>query len=225
MFELKKKIVFSLLAEKGTKGLRLKDLEEAAGLQETVIREMLGEMSSVEIEGECVRLRSVSGFLVETWVKGYNVIEVALKAGWRDFEGFVSEVLARFGYVTLRNLAFRVGRKRFQVDVVGALRPVVLVVDCKRWSRARTYHLKQAALAQAARAQALCECPPARLRSIVRGWDKAAIIPVVVSLLPGSVRIFEGVPLVPIALFPSFLSELDTHREELLHYTFTAKGV
>jgi len=225
MLGLKKKIVFSLLAEKGAKGLRLKELEEASGLRGAVIREMLRGMSSVEIEKERVRLRSVSGFLVETWVRGCNVIEVALKAGWRDFEDFVSEVLARFGYVTLRNLAFKADRKRFQVDVVGALRPVVLVVDCKKWSRARTYHLKQAALAQAARAQALCKCPPARLRNIVRGWSEAAVIPVVVSLLPGSVRVFEGVPLVPIALFPSFLSELDTHREELLHYTLTAKGV
>ncbi len=219
MLDLRKKVLYATLVEKGKLGISLEELAKTSGLSKNIISDILSRCDSVSIDDkEVVRVLSVSSLLVEAWLDGVNVVEVALRTGWKEFEEFVSEVLGRFGYSVVRNIRFKAWGRHFQVDVLGALRPLVLVVDCKRWSRARTYHLKQAALAQAARAEAIARYPPSVLRSLTRGWKKPRVVPVVVSLLRGSVKTFEGIPIVPLPLFPSFLKELPTHLDEVLHY-------
>ena len=224
MLDIKKNLLYRLLAERGREGVTIEEASKTASLSEDIVKEFLEGKRGVAIEGGVIRLVDTARFLLEAWLDGVDVINVALAAGWREFEDFVAVVLSEFGYEVRRNVTFKEGGRRHQIDVLAASKPTLLVIDCKKWSRARTYHLKQAALAQAARTEALLRAQPPELRSLTSGWERGEVAPVIVSLLPGTVRIYEGIPIVPLRLFPPFLKELPAYSTEVLTYDINLKN-
>ncbi|MGC8910822.1 MAG: restriction endonuclease [Nitrososphaeria archaeon] len=143
---------------------------------------------------------------------GASLNDVLKVVGWRDFENFTERVLLEYGYKTFRN--FRLKKPRLEVDVLALKRNFGLVVDCKQWQKNVTFSkLRSAVLKQVERTKTILSYEREFL------GDKK-LIPVIVVLYPSPVNYIEGVPIVPIEMFKSFVTEIDGRVSEFLKVYF-----
>jgi hypothetical protein len=49
-------------------------------------------------------------------------------------------------------------------------------------------------------------------------WRQATLIPVILSLVPGPLKFYNKVPIVPILQLQNFLNELPAHTISLTHF-------
>ena len=79
----------------------------------------------------------------------------------------------------------------------------------------RSSSLKSAAVMQKERGRALASALSQSLRAEVRGWTEAKVVPLVVNLHEGQLKVYEGVPVVPLSKLVSFLNEFELYEDEL----------
>ena len=128
---------------------------------------------------------------------------VSEQLSWRDFEGLASEILTSFGYKTTTNL--RLTKPRMEIDVVGISSGMAVLVDCKHWKRSNGSLISAFAKKQEARA----------LRLVREDPRIVTTVPVILTLNTEPVRLVEGVPIVPVTQFRSFLADLQSHLSEI----------
>jgi hypothetical protein len=130
---------------------------------------------------------------------------------WKDFETFCMRGLQIHGMEAIRGLRFKNDR-RYEIDVLGIGEGLILLIDCKMWStKGRSGKIESVARDHLRKAKAFDEA--IRFDSIdglIRGTGKSQIIPVIVSWLDtGVVRSKDGVAIVSLRNFPSFLNSID----------------
>ncbi|MGB9756208.1 MAG: hypothetical protein ACPLVJ_00280 [Candidatus Bathyarchaeales archaeon] len=133
--------------------------------------------------------------------------------GWREFEGMASVILERNGYVVEKNLWFKHCGKRWEIDVVGYKKPIVLCVDCKHWRYGmHPSALKKIAEEQKKRTIALAESLSRLVEKVeFASWNNAKIVPAVLSLVPGRFKFYDEVPIVPVLQFQDFINQLPAY--------------
>jgi hypothetical protein len=148
---------------------------------------------------------------------GADVELVSALLDWREFEAMASLALDYNGYVTLKNLHFTHVKKRWEIDIVGCKKPLVVCIDCKHWNRA----LKPASLrimveSQIARVEAFAESLPIKKHNVVCSkWEKSTFIPVIVSLVQSSFKLYSGVPIVPVLQIQDFVHNLPLNLDSV----------
>jgi Holliday junction resolvase-like predicted endonuclease len=138
----------------------------------------------------------------------------------KEFEDIASLVLERNGYYTAKNVRFKHAGRRWEIDVVGCRTPLVLCLDCKHWQRGLNLSsLRKIVEAQSERVHALADVlPSARLKVECAKWDKAKFVPMILSLIPSSLKLYDSVPVVPILQLQDFLIQLPVHLESVKHF-------
>lgn len=133
--------------------------------------------------------------------------------GWKEFEGMAALVLERNGYAVEKNLWFRYSGKKWEIDVVGYKKPIILCVDCKHWRYGmHPSTLKKIAEEQRKRTTALAESLPAFVGKFeFASWDTAKIVPALLLLIPGRFKFYDEVPIVPVLQFQDFINQLPTY--------------
>jgi Holliday junction resolvase-like predicted endonuclease len=129
---------------------------------------------------------------------GGDIERVSTALTWRDFEALAVEVLHKFGYTTQTNVRLR--KPRCEIDVIGMDSTRAVVIDCKHWKRSNVSLISSYAKKQLARAELLLQ---------KRSKTITSAIPILVTLHHERVRFINKVPIVPITMLNSFLSELD----------------
>jgi hypothetical protein len=124
---------------------------------------------------------------------------VAEGSVWQHFERLTAFIFEQNGFrVSVGTVKTR-NRQRRQYDVIARKNGRTLLVECKRWSKNR-YRL------------------PALRRAIGQHRERVQFykeitqedaVPVMVTLIEEEIRMFEGVPLVPVHRLNAFISELD----------------
>jgi Holliday junction resolvase-like predicted endonuclease len=152
---------------------------------------------------------------------GADVEYVSSLLRWQEFEDIAAVALERNGYVTTKNVRFKHGGRRWEIDVVGCRKPLVLCVDCKRWQRGvAPSALGKIVEAQVTRTQALTDTLPSpTLKLECVKWQKAKFVPVILSLVPSSFKFYAGVPVVPVLQLQDFLVHLPAYVEEFTYFT------
>jgi len=139
---------------------------------------------------------------------------------WTEFEGVTAEALQVNGFKVLRNLRFKHKGKRWEMDVVGFREPLIVCVDCKHWRR----RLNQAGLfkaveAQVERTKAFTDALPNYWKKTeLSEWKTALLVPLVLSLISGSLRFHNNVPIVAILQLQDFLNILPFEAHLLTHF-------
>jgi len=134
---------------------------------------------------------------------GCDSEQVSKQLSWKNFEKLASQVLASFGYETQTNVRFT--KPRMEIDVVGVDSGFALVVDCKHWKRSNLSSISNHSRKQAARVE--------RLIQIDKKISQA--VPVMLTLHAESVRFVNGIPVVPIFLFRSFVMDVKGFLPEI----------
>ncbi len=142
---------------------------------------------------------------------------------WQEFEEVTALALQNNGYTVQKNVRFKHVDKRWEIDVVGCKKPLVVCVDCKQWQRAITPSaLLRIVDLQAQRAEALAETlPNSKLKLDCTKWDNAKFVPAVLSLVPSGNKFCNKVPVVPILQFQDFISQLPAYLEIMKVYPKT----
>jgi hypothetical protein len=125
---------------------------------------------------------------------------VAEGSVWQHFERLTAFIFEQNGFrVSVGTVATR-NRQRRQYDVIARKNGRTVLVECKRWSknRYRLSALRKAIGQHRERAQFYGEI------------TQEDAVPVMVTLIEEEIRIFEGVPLVPVQRLNAFIGELDS---------------
>ncbi len=139
---------------------------------------------------------------------------------WIEFENLAATAFEANNFVVKRRFRFKWAKRRWEIDVLGCREPLIACVDCKHWSHGwRGAAIRKAAEAQALRTKVLAEALPSLQKEIgLVQWRQATLIPVVLSLVPGPLKFYNEVPIVPILQIQDFLNELPAHATALAHF-------
>jgi Holliday junction resolvase-like predicted endonuclease len=158
---------------------------------------------------------------------GADVEHISDLLCWQEFEEIAALALKNNGYVVQNNLRFKHEGKRWEIDVVGCKKPLVVCVDCKHWQRAiASSALKRIVDLQAQRTLALADSlPNLALKLECAKWGKAKFIPAVLSLIPSAFKFYENVPVVPVLQLQDFICQLPAYTESLKFFPKTFKSL
>jgi len=139
---------------------------------------------------------------------------------WIEFENLAATAFEANNFIVKRRYRFKWTQRKWEIDILGCREPIIACVDCKHWSHGwRESAVKKVVEAQALRTKVLAEALPSLQKGIgVIQWRQATLIPVVLSLVPGPLKFYNNVPIVPILQLQNFLDELAAHVTSLTHF-------
>ena len=140
---------------------------------------------------------------------------------WSEFEAVTAEALQVNGFEASRNLRFKNRGKRWEMDVIGFKEPLIVCIDCKHWrKRLNQAGLNKAVEAQVKRTKAFSDLLPSYWRKTGLGeWKIATLVPLVLSLISGSLRLRNNVPIVSILQLQDFINTLPFEAHRLTHFS------
>jgi Holliday junction resolvase-like predicted endonuclease len=222
---IERNLLISLLKLTKEGSVLIKDVNKDSKIASDIVRKLLEKLQNegllylkdetVEVDSD-VRLR----LAVKAASLGGDVEHVSAFLCWQEFEDIAALALERNGYIVGKNVRFKHGKRRWEIDVVGCRKPLVLCVDCKHWRRGLTSSaLKRIVEAQVERARALADTlPSVSLKFECDKWNRAKFVPVILSLIPCSFKFYGNVPIVPILQLQDFLGQLPAQVEALTYF-------
>jgi hypothetical protein len=222
ILSVEKNVAISLLklTQKGSALIETINLD--AHLTSATSKKLLQKMQNenlVYLKGDSVEVDSASRLklAIKAVTLGADIERISDLLGWQEFEAIASLALKNNGYTVKKNVHFTHKGRRWEIDVVGCSKPLVVCIDCKHWQRAITPSvLKKMVDAQIERTEAFADSlPNPKLRVDCILWEKAKFIPVVLSLVPCAYKFYYQVPIVPILQLQDFITQLPAYALEL----------
>jgi Holliday junction resolvase-like predicted endonuclease len=151
---------------------------------------------------------------------GADVEYVSNMLSWQEFEDITAVALERNGYVTAKNVRFKHTSRKWEIDIVGCRKPLVICIDCKHWRRGTAPSaVRRITEAQVERTRALADAlPSVSIGLECTKWDKAKFVPAILTLMPVSFKFYDKVPIVPVLQLQDFLSQVPAYTEELKYF-------
>ena len=139
---------------------------------------------------------------------------------WQEFESIAATTLKNYGHAVLQNLRFKHASRKWEIDVVGCRKPLVICLDCKDWHHGLSPSaIRRIVEAQAERARALADALPNLSIGIeCAKWTKAKFVPAILALSPTMFKFYDGVPIVPVLQLQDFLNQLPLELESLKYF-------
>ena len=222
---IERDLLISLLKLTKNGHILIKDVNNDSRLASDISRKLLENLQNeglVYLKEDFVEIDSANRLrlAIKAASMGADFERVSAFFSWQEFEGAAALALERNGYIVAKNVRFKHADRRWEIDVIGCRKPLVVCVDCKRWQRG----LKPSALgkiveAQLERAHALADVlPNTELKIECVKWNKAKFIPVILSLFPSSFKFYKNVPVVPVLQLQDFLCQLPAQLESLKYF-------
>ncbi len=190
-------------------------ISKSYGVSPFVLRRQLENLKGISFDNNKVVVENRIELALSSIEIGIDPKIAARHLSWKEFERETAEILDRFGYIVIEGYRFRSGG-RGEIDVIGIDNSCrVLVIDCKHWNPNNTvpsrlryvveHHKKR--VERLARDPVFYELLSKKCSSFY--LEKPILIPVILILYSKVKRVFNGVPVVPISYFVSFLRGID----------------
>ncbi len=139
-------------------------------------------------------------------------------------------VLERTGFSVDRNVRFKSEGHRFEIDVVGCREPLFICIDCKHWHRAiSSSALLRIVQQQERRTEAFARYLHlerfGRLGLLHSIRKTALFVPAVLSIVEGTSKFCDNVPIVPVLGLRDFLNQLPINVYEIKYFQYPGEGV
>ena len=200
---------------------RISIVELHKGLRRELLEEQVRSLSQrglITANGEFIEVTSQQRVLLaEQLVRaGQDAQQVSSLLIWQEFEEFVETALDQSGFHSVRHVTFKGTVGRREIDVLAWNGVWILAIDCKHWSGIMGHsRLEDAAKAQAERVRALAQRPEIMRRFGIIRTD-LPLVPILLTLGEPRDRLINGVPIVGLSRFSSFLQEASPFIEGLL---------
>jgi Holliday junction resolvase-like predicted endonuclease len=157
---------------------------------------------------------------VRAIVLGADVERISGFLRWQEFEDITAIALEKNGYTVAKNVHFKHSGRKWEIDVVGCKKPLVICIDCKHWHHGMSPSaIKKIAEAQVERTRALSESlPNISIEIEASKWSKAKFVPAILALFPGSFKFYDKVPIVPVLQLQDFINQLPAYTESLKYF-------
>ena len=152
---------------------------------------------------------------------GSDLEQIGKLLCWQEFEEMTAFALSSFGYTVANNVRFKQAGHRWEIDVVGCKKPLVICIDCKHWQHAiASSALRKIVDSQVERTKAFADSlPNVSLHLECTKWHEAKFIPTVVSLMPSSFKFYYDVPIVPVLQMRDFLNQMPMYTESIKSFS------
>jgi hypothetical protein len=223
---VERNLIISLLKLAKEAPILIKRVKDDAKLTSEITLMLLDKLQT---EG----LVNLNGDLIE--VTGDNRLKLAVAAAtlgadiehisnllcWQEFETIATMALRNNGFSVSKNVRFKHAGRKWEIDAVGCKSPLVVCIDCKHWQRSMAPSvLGKVADAQAERTEALADAlPNVKLQLECTKWRKAQFIPAILSLIPGSFKFYNDIPIVPVLQLQDFLNQLPAYMYSLKSFS------
>ena len=215
-----KATLMSLLKMTKTSPVSRSALVKATRLPSQIVERALKDLAREEL------FKEYSGIIEASPIQRVRLVISALRLGadfervcdllsWAEFEIVASQAFEANGYQVVLNFHFKNGAKRWEIDVVSSKKPVILCVDCKHWKRGwRSAATAKAATAQAERTSALADALPKYAEALkIADWRTVKLAPLILSLIRGPHKFYNGVPIVPILQLQDFINGVSVESD------------
>ncbi len=219
---IERNLTFSLLKLTKEGPILIESVNKDAKIPAIVAKKLLEKFQNedlIYLKDRAIEVNSASRLklAVKAASLGGDVEYIGDLLCWQEFEEIAAIALKNNGYKVQKNFRFKHGPKRWEIDIVGCRKPIVICIDCKHWQRAiSSSALKKIVDLQTQRAQALADSLPifnTKLDCVK--WEKAKFIPAVLSLIPSAYKFYQKVPIVPVLQLQDFIYQLPAYTETL----------
>jgi len=200
----------------------IEDVKKEAHLPLDVCWLLLQKMQNenlVYLEDDTIEVESKSRLTIALKAVnlGADIQNVSDLLRWQEFEEITALALKSNGYAVHKNVRFTHEGRRWEIDVIGCKKPMVVCIDCKRWQHAiGTSALKRIVESQIDRTNALTNfLPNLKLNLGCTQWAKAKFVPAVLSLFPCAYKYIYEVPVVPVLQIQEFIHQLPANIHEV----------
>ncbi len=147
---------------------------------------------------------------------GADFERVCHSLSWSEFESIAAEAFAANDYGVARNFRFRHASRRWEIDILGFKKPLIICIDCKHWKRWGRSATMKSVTSQIERTEALANASDTYFEKAgIKKWETAILIPTVLSLMAGPDKFYNRVPVVPIFQLQGFINELSSESRLL----------
>ncbi|MGC9345430.1 MAG: hypothetical protein ACP5ER_01375 [Candidatus Bathyarchaeales archaeon] len=152
---------------------------------------------------------------------GADLERVSSFLDWKEFENIAAVAFERNGYTVNKNLRFRHAGRRWEIDIVGCKKPIVVCADCKHWHHGMyPSAIRRIVEEQVERTSALAEYLPVLAGKIeCASWGRVELVPAVLSLVTARFKFYNNVPIIPVLQLQDFLSQLPAYVDLLKHFS------
>jgi len=152
---------------------------------------------------------------------GADIESISSFLQWQEFEDMAVVALERNSYSVKKNLRFIHAGRRWEIDIVGCKKPIVLCMDCKHWHHnMHPSTLRKIVEEQGERTFALAKSLPSLFGRIeCASWQNVKLVPAVLSLVTGRFKYYDNVPIVSVLQLQDFLGQLPAYVDSLKHFT------
>jgi hypothetical protein len=128
---------------------------------------------------------------------------VSEESVWQNFERLAAFIFEQNNFTVKVNTVKTLNKKRRQYDVIAWKNDQTFLVECKKWAgnRYRLSALKSAILKHKERT------------TFYEVITQVEAIPLIVTLIEEEIRVYEGVPIVPVSKLNGFIRELDNYQD------------
>ncbi|MCX6644656.1 MAG: nuclease-related domain-containing protein [Candidatus Bathyarchaeota archaeon] len=225
---VERNLIISLLKLTKEGPVLTESVNRDARIPSATARKLLGKLQNeglVYLKSESVEVDSSMRLklAVKAASLGADVEHISNLLCWQEFEEIAAFALKNNGYAVANNVRFKHVARKWEIDVVGCKKPLVICIDCKHWQHAIAPSvLKRIVDLQVERTRALVDSlPNISLNLECTKWSNAKFIPSVLSLMPSSFKFYDKVPVVPIFQLQDFLNQLPAYTESLKFFPKT----
>jgi Holliday junction resolvase-like predicted endonuclease len=225
---VERNLVISLLKLTKERFVLIESVKNDAHIPLTIALKLLGKLQNaglIYLKQGIIEVDSNSRLklAVKAVSLGADVEHISNLLCWQEFEEIAALALKNNGYIVENNVRFKHAGRKWEVDVVGCRKPLVICIDCKHWQRGMAPSvLKRIVDAQVERTRALADSlPNINLKLECTKWDKAKFVPSVLSLIPSAFKFYDKVPVVPVLQLQDFINQLPAYTESLKFFPKT----
>ncbi len=225
---VERNLIISLLklTQKGV--VLTESVNREAHIPSTTIRKLLEQMQNdglVYLKENSIEVESNSRLklAIKAVSLGADVESISNLLCWQEFEEITALALKNNGYVVSNNVRFKNATRKWEIDVVGCKKPLVVCIDCKHWQHAiAPSTLKRIVDSQIERTKILADLlPNVSLKLECTKWSEAKFIPCILSLVPSPFKFYNKVPIVPILQVQDFINQMPAYIQSLKFFPKT----
>ena len=137
--------------------------------------------------------------------KGCDIQQCSGLLSWQDFESLTSQILGHFEYDTKVNIVLT--KPRCQLDVIAIKNDFLISIDCKHWK-----NYSKSAIMPYVDKQII------RTKNYLRNNNKIKkALPMLLTLYDSNFKFINGIPIVPISFFKSFIFEFESFNDNIAY--------
>ena len=223
---IERKIAISTLKLTKTSSALVEDIKIDAKVPLSVTFILLQKMQNegvLNLENGFVQIDSIGRLKLAVYavMQGADIEGVSNLLCWQEFEEIAAFALKTNGYTVQNNVRFSHSGRRWEIDVVGCKRPLVVCIDCKHWAKTISPSaLSKIVDQQADRTMALADfLPNVKFKLPCTAWSNAKFVPSLLSLMPSAYKFVHDVPVVSVLKLQNFIEQLPLYTHEIKFFS------